>query len=718
MIEPNIQKLTLLDLNAIEPEISQSIQQIAAKIVAAKVLKERLTNDVFAPLGELAGHYVYGCFTTLKRGKTLRSCCGFLGRPTRLSQAILESAEKSAKEDPRMPAISSIELAYLSCDVTLLTDPYAIDAQPPNRHQHIQLGKHGLRITTSLTSPYGQRAGLLLPSVPIQQGWDIQDYLAGVCRKAGLPQDAWQDASVLLETFEGFEIAGSMNSIEFPDPMPIEAPPGDLESLQKLKAATVQNMINLSHGATPNYYVLDAMDGTVHTIVLSAVDVQSNVPMAHWIQTSFRPGVPLQSSVFELSRIAEKTLRNTRFDRAVDVDLALTAMFDPAHHGLLVANDWQSGKLRDQLSDCDLAGVHSNQRAIVALCGQRVAVAFDPSKSPKTLLESAAAMIRSRTEPIAVMSLSCISTASSLLASNIPGIDPSDRPRNPVLAGSFYPKDHPSLAALLEGFEQKSTVQSSQTVRAILTPHAGLQYSGQQAMDAWKSCTIPETVILIGPKHTQLGADWAVSPSTSWVIPSGHSSEPIHFEIDTQLSQQIAQGVAGMEMDAAAHFREHGIEVQLPLIDWLCGSQGPRPKLVCIAMGPANWEDIQSAASQLAEILRPIMHKVLFAISSDMNHFAQDQENRRLDRLALDALATGDPQTLLKVCQTNSISMCGQVPAALVMQTLKELGLTTHVQQISYDTSASVNGNPNRVVGYAAVRWNQPLGQSQEAVEA
>ena len=56
MIEPNIQKLTLLDLNAIEPEISQSIQQIAAKIVAAKVLKERLTNDVFAPLGELADH--------------------------------------------------------------------------------------------------------------------------------------------------------------------------------------------------------------------------------------------------------------------------------------------------------------------------------------------------------------------------------------------------------------------------------------------------------------------------------------------------------------------------------------------------------------------------------------------------------------------------------------------------------------------------------------
>lgn len=705
MSDSNLQKLTLLDLEAIEPATGQAIQQVAAKIVAAKVLKKRLTKEVFAPLGELAEHYVYGCFTTLKRGATLRGCCGFLGRPTRLCDAILESAQKTAKEDPRMPAISTIELPYLTCDVTLLADPHAIDAQPAKRPEHIQVGKHGLRITTSLTSPYGQRAGLLLPNVPVQQGWDVQAYLAGVCRKAGLPQDAWQDNSVMLETFEGLEITGGIDAMELPDPMPIEGPPGDLDSLQKLKAATIQNMINLSHGATPNYYVLDAMDGTVHTIVLSAIDVESKVPMAHWIQTSFRPGIPLQSSVFELSRIAEQTLRKTRFDRAVDVDLALSAMYDPAHHGMVHASDWRSGKLDASLPDCDLAGVESNQRAIVALCGQRVAVAFAPDQSPHELLESAASMIRSRTQPITVMSLGCISTASSLLASNIPGIDSSDRPRNPALAGTFYPSDHEPLGQMLKGLDQKSSAQNIQGVKAIMTPHAGLRYSGQQAMDAWKSCSIPETVILIGPKHTQLGADWAVSPATSWTVPSGHGPEPTRFEIDTKLSQQIAMSVQGMELDAAAHFKEHGIEVQLPIVDWLCGSQRARPKLVCIAMGDATWEDIHSAANQLAEVLRPIIDKVLLAISSDMNHFANDQENRRLDRLALDALMTGDPEHLLDVCRSNSISMCGVVPAALVMQTLKVLGLKPQVEQISYDTSAAVTADPSRVVGYAAARW-------------
>lgn len=705
MSDPNIRKLNLLDLSSINEETRETIQRLAARIVAAKVLKERLGREIFEPLGELADHYVYGCFTTLKRGKTLRGCCGFLGRPTRLADAIAESAQRTAKEDPRMPAISSVELPYLSCHVTLLADPYAIDADAQHRSEHIHIGKHGLRITTSLTSPYGQRAGLLLPSVPVEQGWDVQAYLEGVCRKAGLPSDAWQDRSVMLETFEGLEIVGHVNAIELPEPMPIEGPPGDLDSLQKLKAATVQNMINLSHGATPNYYVLDAMDGTVHTIVLSAVDVDSKVPLAHWIQTSFRPGVPLQSSIFELSRAAEQTLRRTRFDKAVDIDLAISALYDPAHHGTIHPQDWESGKLKEVLHDCDLAGAHANQRAVVALCGQRVAVAFDSSKTSHELLEAAASMIRLRNEPITVMTLGCISTASSLLASNTPGIDASDRPRGAALAGNFYPAQTQQLAQMLKDFDQKSSVVASEHVPAIMTPHAGLRYSGQIATDAWKSCKIPETVIIIGPKHTRLGADWAVSCSSSWQVPSSHGQESATFEIDSELSKQIAQSVQGMELDAAAHFREHGAEIQLPILDWLTGNSPTRPKLVCIAMGHASWEEIQLAAKQLADVIRPQASKVLFVISSDMNHFADDQENRRRDRLALDALCTGDPQRLLDVCKSNSISMCGVLPAALVMQTLKELGIQTKIEELSYDTSARITGDATRVVGYAAARW-------------
>jgi AmmeMemoRadiSam system radical SAM enzyme/AmmeMemoRadiSam system protein B/AmmeMemoRadiSam system protein A len=706
MQNPNIEKLPVLNFQSLSDEQRKTIQDISAKIVAAKVLKLRVNADIFDALGDLAGQYVTGCFTTLKRGKTLRGCCGFLGRPTTLRDALTESAERTAKEDPRMPAIASVELPFLSCHVTLLSAPFPCPVPSQQRDNAIEIGKHGLRISSKANSVYGQRAGLLLPSVPVEQGWNVVQYLEGVCRKASLPNDAWKDPSVELDLFEGMEIGGSFRELGLPEALPEAYVPGDFTSLMKLKGAVVQNMIAFSHGATPNYYVLDAMDGTVHGIVLSAVDLDTQTPMAHWIQTSLRPGIPLQSTVFDLSRIAEETLRRTRFDKSVDIDIAVSVLYSPAHHGTLHLNDWDGGKLHDKLSDCDLNGIDPTQRGILAMCGERVAVAFDKSKTPHELVQEAAAMVKSRTMPITIISQGCMSTASSLLASNIPGVDPSDRSRKAVLGGSFYPANHDELQNLLSQFESNSKAESVTDVRAIMVPHAGLKYSGQLATEAWKSCEIPTTIIIISPKHTGLGADWSVSSAKHWELPGTNG-----FEIDQELSRKIASRVTGMELDAAAHLREHGAEVQLPILDRLSATKAVRPRLVCIAMGGgANWSDIDVAAKKLSEVLREEQGKVLLVISSDMNHFSAEEENRRKDRLALDALKTGDAKLLFDTCRKNEISMCGVVPAAFVMQTLKELGITTTIEELGYDTSASVTGDSSRVVGYAAARWREING--------
>jgi AmmeMemoRadiSam system protein B len=52
--------------------------------------------------------------------------------------------------------------------------------------------------------------------------------------------------------------------------------------------------------------------------------------------------------------------------------------------------------------------------------------------------------------------------------------------------------------------------------------------------------------------------------------------------------------------------------------------------------------------------------------------------------------------------------MCGVVPAALVMQTLRVLGQSPKIERLAYDTSARSSGNHDRVVGYAAARWLHP----------
>ena len=57
------------------------------------------------------------------------------------------------------------------------------------------IGKHGLKIAR------GNRQGLLLPVVAVEHGLDAEGFLQQVCRKAGLPADAWQDDDAALMTF-------------------------------------------------------------------------------------------------------------------------------------------------------------------------------------------------------------------------------------------------------------------------------------------------------------------------------------------------------------------------------------------------------------------------------------------------------------------------------------------------------------------------------------
>jgi AmmeMemoRadiSam system protein B len=152
-----------------------------------------------------------------------------------------------------------------------------------------------------------------------------------------------------------------------------------------------------------------------------------------------------------------------------------------------------------------------------------------------------------------------------------------------------------------------------------------------------------------------------------------------------------------MQFDVAAHEREHGIEVQLPILERVA----PTVKVVGIAMAGGTWAEIEAAAEGLAEVIRRAPNPPLLVISSDMNHFAPEEENRRLDRMALDAFATGDPQQLLQTCHEHQISMCGVVPAALVMATLHKLGHDFRVKEIAYTTSGETGGDRTRVVGYA-----------------
>ena len=86
-----------------------------------------------------------------------------------------------------------------------------------------------------------------------------------------------------------------------------------------------------------------------------------------------------------------------------------------------------------------------------------------------------------------------------------------------------------------------------------------------------------------------------------------------------------------------------------------------------------------------------------------MNHFATDRENRRLDEIALRAMERLDPAHLLATVTEHNISMCGVLPAVIVMEYLRQLGGLQAFERVGYATSADVSGDTSRVVGYAGV---------------
>ena len=61
--------------------------------------------------------------------------------------------------------------------------------------KQIKVGVHGLYLTR------GGRSGVLLPQVPVEQGWSLSEYLDYICVKAGLPPRSYEAADATLYTF-------------------------------------------------------------------------------------------------------------------------------------------------------------------------------------------------------------------------------------------------------------------------------------------------------------------------------------------------------------------------------------------------------------------------------------------------------------------------------------------------------------------------------------
>ncbi len=181
------------------PKEGELLVKLARKAVEEQLKKGvvmDLPNDTPQKLMERCGVFV--TLNSLRHGKReLRGCIGFPYPTAPLARAVIESAINSATQDPRFPSVSFEELGQIVFEVSVLTPPRPIKVEKPQDYPtKIKVGKDGLIVEK------GYYKGLLLPQVPVEWGWDEEEFLCQCCLKAGFPPDCWLTKGAKIYKFQ------------------------------------------------------------------------------------------------------------------------------------------------------------------------------------------------------------------------------------------------------------------------------------------------------------------------------------------------------------------------------------------------------------------------------------------------------------------------------------------------------------------------------------
>ena len=262
--------------------------------------------------------------------------------------------------------------------------------------------------------------------------------------------------------------------------------------------------------------------------------------------------------------------------------------------------------------------------------------------------------------------------------------------RTPAVAGQFYQGAAEKLKKQVKDFIKQDVIKEHAI--GVLSPHAGLIYSGPVAGEVYSRIEIPKTFILLGPNHTGLGAKASIMLSGEWEIPTGI------LAIDEKLAKKIISNTPLIAEDSQAHLFEHSLEVQLPFIAHFPNDA----KIVPITIMSASIEECKTIGEGIAKSIKELRSETVIVASSDMSHYLPDETAREKDKKAIEMIKALNPEGLCQTVLKEKISMCGYLPAAIMLFAAKALG-AIEAKLVKYSTSGEVSGDYDNVVGYAGM---------------
>ncbi len=168
--------------------LADARESITAELENRKPVYSKVSFQADSALNKPCGAFV--SLHLAGAGRSLRGCIGRMTANLPLIETVREMAREAAFDDPRFPPLRPEELPRCHIEISALS-PMEKCANP----KKIKVGVHGLYIKS------GGRAGVLLPQVPVEQGWNLDEYLEYICVKAGLPPGSWEAEETELYTF-------------------------------------------------------------------------------------------------------------------------------------------------------------------------------------------------------------------------------------------------------------------------------------------------------------------------------------------------------------------------------------------------------------------------------------------------------------------------------------------------------------------------------------
>lgn len=274
---------------------------------------------------------------------------------------------------------------------------------------------------------------------------------------------------------------------------------------------------------------------------------------------------------------------------------------------------------------------------------------------------------------VAVFLLVMLSTLLSTLLSTPLISKEKKKVREYLTTIQWYPATTSGLDTMVEGFfTNVKPKKVPGKIKAVISPHAGLSYSGRCAANGFiqlETLDDIERVILLGVSHRSGFYGAAVSDFD-------YNSTPLGvLKVDTEITAKLAKERLFKKSNSIMQ-HEHSLENQLPLLQFvLKKKKNEHCKIVPILISHLDRKDYK----KIAAIIKPyVTDKTVIIASTDFTHyganygytpFYRDIKNNltKLDMGMIDCIRRMDMDCFFKYKQKTGITMCGFAPVGVLM---------------------------------------------------